>query len=220
MPEKNNSRNKNSKDHGIGKYHDLDLQTDVSEQLNSVYSDWADSYDDDNDNKLKTVSQPNTVAMLMRHTSNKDIQIFDVGCGTGIVGEHLYANGFKHFDGTDPSLEMMAHAKKRGYTNLLELIPGEPLPTQDNAYDASLCVGVFTHGHLGPEGFAELIRVTKPDGIICFTVNEGVWESEKFPQAIEHHSTSSEWEVLEMSKQDYMINEGVQAWYVTVRILG
>ncbi len=210
---------KNSKDHGIGKYHDLDLKADVSEQLNEVYSNWADSYDDDNNNKLKTVSQPNTVAMLMRHCSARDIQIFDVGCGTGIVGEHLLANGFVHFDGTDPSLEMLEHAKKRSYENLLKLIPGEPLPAKDSSYDATLCVGVFTHGHLGPEGFPELIRVTKPDGLICFTVNEGVWESGEFEAAIERYSKTGEWEVLEMTKQDYMINEGVQAWYVAVRAL-
>ncbi len=210
---------KNSKDHGIGKYHDLDLKADVNEQLNEVYSNWADSYDDDNDNKLKTVSQPNTVAMLKRHCTSTDIRIFDVGCGTGIVGEYLLANGFEHFDGTDPSLEMMEHARKRGYENLLKLTPGEPLPAKDNSYDSTMCVGVFTHGHLGSEGFPELIRVTKPDGLICFSVNEGVWESGKFEPAIERHSKAGDWEVLEMTKQDYMVNEGVQAFYVAVRVL-
>ena len=210
---------KNSKDHGISPYQHLDLDKDVSEQLNEVYSDWADSYDDDNDHKLKTVSQPNTVALLMRHCASKDIQIFDVGCGTGIVGEHLRANGFTNFDGTDPSLEMMEHARNRGYRNLLKLVPGEPLPASNGSYDASLCVGVFTHGHLGPEGFPELIRVTKPDGIICFTVNEGVWQSGGFEAAITGHVEAGEWEVLEMSKQDYMVNEGVEAWYVAVRVL-
>lgn len=214
------SDEKNSKDHGIGKYHDLDLETDVSEQLNKVYSDWADSYDDDNDNKLKTVSQPNTVQLLMRHCKDKSIRVLDVGCGTGIVGEHLHANGFANFDGTDPSLEMMEHARKRGYSNLLPLIPGKPLPVDHDTYDASLCVGVFTHGHLGPEGFDELIRVTNPKGIICFTVNEGVWESGEFEKAINAHSSAGVWEVLEMTKQDYMVNEGVQAWYIAVRVLG
>ena len=214
------SDKKNSKDHGIGKYHDLDLKTDVSEQLNKVYSNWADSYDDDNDNKLKTVSQPNTVAMLMRHCRSRDIQILDVGCGTGIVGEHLHANGFRRFDGTDPSLEMMQHARARSYENLLQLIPDQPLPVSDSEYDATLCVGVFTHGHLEPEGFSELIRVTKPNGLICFTVNEGVWDNEGFANAIDQHSLAGEWEVLEMIKQDYMVNEGIQAWYVAVKVLG
>ena len=213
------SDKKNSKEHGIAHYQHLDLETDVTDQLNDVYSSWADSYDDDNDNKLKTVSQPNAVALLMRHCVSKDIQIFDVGCGTGIVGQHLKANGFMNFDGTDPSEDMMEHAGARGYSNLLKLIPGDPLPAKDNNYDASLCVGVFTHGHLGPEGFVELIRVTKPGGLICFTVNEGVWESGKFEAAINQYVLSGVWQVLEMTKQDYMVNEGVQAWYVVVRKL-
>lgn len=214
------SDKKNSKDHGIDQYHDLDLDQDVSEQLKSVYSDWADSYDDDNDHKLKTVSQPNTVALLMRHVSDKTLRILDVGCGTGIVGEHLKAQGFTTFDGTDPSPEMMEHAKGRGYQSLLELTPGDALPVEDNAYDASLCVGVFTHGHLGPEGFDELIRVTRPQGLICFTVNEGVWDSGRFEEAIERHAKEGRWQILEMTKQDYMVNEGVEAWYVAVRVLG
>jgi len=211
---------KNSKDHGIRKYHHLNSEADLKEQLKTVYSDWADTYDDDNDNQLKTVSQPNTVAMLMRHCNSLDVRILDVGCGTGLVGQHLQSNGFTHFDGTDPSVEMMKHARKRGYRRLLKLVPGDALPVEDDLYDASLCVGVFTHGHLGPEGFGELVRVTKPGGLICFTVNEGVWKSGNFPIVIEDHVHNGVWQVLERGKQDYMINEGVKAWYVAVRLSG
>jgi hypothetical protein len=62
--------------------------------------------------------------------------------------------------------------------------------------------------------------VTKQDGLICFTVNEGVWESGGFEAAIEKHSRSGDWEVLEITKQEYMVNEGVEAWYAAVRVLG
>ncbi|MEM8749599.1 MAG: class I SAM-dependent methyltransferase [Pseudomonadota bacterium] len=214
------THSKNSKDHGIDQYHGLDREADISGQLNSIYSKWADSYDDDNDNKLKTVSQPNTVAILMRHCEHKAARILDVGCGTGLVGHHLKRNGFTHFDGTDPSAEMMEHARSRGYRNLLKLIPGQPLPATDHSYDATLCVGVFTHGHLGPEGFSELLRVTKPHGLICFTVNEGVWDSGSFAAAIEEYVQRGDWTVHEMSKQDYMVNEDVQAWYICARKTG
>ena len=214
------SQNKNPKDHGIDQYHNLDMAADMAEQLKQVYSNWAASYDEDNDNKLKTVSQPNTVALLIRHCDDKHIRILDVGCGTGIVGQHLQANGFTNFDGTDPSIEMMQHAAARGYTNLLQLTPGEPLPIASETYDTTLCVGVFTHGHLGPEGFYELLRVTKPYGLVCFTVNEGVWESGGFDKSIQHHSVNGDWEVLEMTKQDYMVNEGVEAWYIAARKTG
>ena len=73
------SEPKDSKTHGIDKYHHFDDSTDQAGQLKSVYADWADAYDDDNDNKLGTVSQPTTVAMLTRHLENKDAQIMDVG---------------------------------------------------------------------------------------------------------------------------------------------
>lgn len=206
-----------SKELGISPYRHLDLEGDASEALKDVYADWADKYDHDNDHILKTVSQPNSVAMMMRHCQNKQAKILDVGCGTGIVGAHLSHHGFTHYDGTDPSLDMMAHAKARGYQNLFPLTPNQPLSIADNSYDATLCVGVFTHGHLGPEGFDELLRVTKPKGLICFTVNEGVWESGGFNAAIQTYIDQGHWRVLEMTRQDYMINEGVQAYYVAAQ---
>ena len=214
------SGQKDSKTHGIDKYHHFDNAADAADaagQLKSVYADWADAYDDDNDNKLGTVSQPTTVEMLCRHLDDREATIMDVGCGTGLVGMHLNRAGFTTFDGTDISAEMMAHAKKHGYRNLLDLDPGQPLAAPDASYDATLCVGVFTHGHLGPEGFEELIRITKPGGLICFTVNEGVWEPGEFGPAIENLSRAQSWHVLEQEKRDYMVNENVQAIYVAAR---
>lgn len=213
------SDHKDSKTHGIDKYHHFDETGDTDGQLKSVYADWADAYDDDNDNKLGTVSQPTTVEMLTRHCRDANAVIMDVGCGTGLVGMHLKNAGFEIYDGTDISAEMMVHAKKRGYRHLLDLEPGQPLAAEDNSYDATLCVGVFTHGHLGPEGFDELIRITKPSGKICFTVNEGVWESGKFEAAIDAFTSSGVWQILEREKGDYMVNEGVQAFYITAQKL-
>ena len=213
------SEQKDSKTHGIDKYHHFDEEADAGGQLKSVYADWADAYDDDNDNKLGTVSQPNTVEMLTRHCRDAGAVIMDVGCGTGLVGMHLKKAGFTTFDGTDISAEMMVHAKKRGYRNLLDLEPGQPLAADDASYDATLCVGVFTHGHLGPEGFDELIRITKPSGLICFTVNEGVWGTGNFEAAINDLAGSGSWKILEQEKRDYMVNEGVQAFYITAQKL-
>ena len=211
------SEKKDSKDHGIDRYHDLDLNTDASQQLKTIYADWADKYDDDNDNKLGTVSQPTTVKLFAQHQPDKSVSILDVGCGTGLVGKHLSSNGFANYDGTDPTPEMLEFAQKHGYRNLFSLEPGKPLPVDDNAYDATLCVGVFTHGHLGTEGFDELLRITRPGGLICFSVNEGVWEPGNFPTAVEEHTNARRWAILEQSKRDYMVNEDVQAWYIIAR---
>ncbi|EFL89110.1 class I SAM-dependent methyltransferase [Ahrensia sp. R2A130] len=207
---------KDSREHGIDRYHTLDPAADPKTQLKQVYAEWAADYDHDNDHKLETVSQPNTVAMLLRHMDDRKAEILDYGCGTGIVGLHLAHVGFTTFDGADISTEMLEIARPRGYRNLQTLGDGyRSLP--EAAYGAVLCVGVFTHGHLGKEGLSELLRLTKPGGTICFTVNEGVWEPEGFEVAIESLEATGLWQVLECRRDDYMRKEGVQGWYVAAR---
>ena len=145
---------------------------------------------------------------------------FDLGCGTGLVGQFLQQAGFTTYDGTDISPDMMEHAGSRGYRKLIALDPGQPINVADSSYDVTLCVGVFTHGHLGPEGFEELQRITRSGGLICFTVNEGIWDAGGFSQAISTKVDRGQWEILEQTKQDYMVQEKVEAWYLTVRKTG
>ena len=40
---------KNSKDDGIDRYHDMDFEADKASQLKQIYADWAATYDQDND---------------------------------------------------------------------------------------------------------------------------------------------------------------------------
>ena len=37
-----------------------------------------------------------------------------------------------------------------------------------------MCVGTFTFGHVKPQALDEFVRITKKDGLICFTINEGI----------------------------------------------
>lgn len=210
---------KNSIDDGIDRYHSLDLEADTAEQLTSVYAAWADRYDHDNDHKLGTVSQPKMVALLLKHLRNPVADILDVGCGTGIVGMHLAQVGYQNFDGTDLSSEMLAVAQDRGYRTLTQGNANEGLLFADELYDAVVCVGVFTHGHLGAEFLPEIDRVTKPGGLVCFTVNEGVWMSGNFERTINEIVDNGVWQILDCILDDYMINENVRAWYVAARKL-
>lgn len=206
---------KNSRDHGIDR---MDTDEDRTVQLKQIYAEWAQSYDHDNDHKLGTVSQPNAVMLLARHLKNPNAKILDVGCGTGLVGMHLIKAGFHNFDGTDLSQEMLEVAGSRGYRRLFQSDAEQGLPVENQTYDAVLCVGVFTHGHVGPEGLSQLIRVTKPGGVIVFTVNEGVWEKEHFDREVERLSAQGVWIELEKVKQHYMVNEKVDAWYVAAKL--
>ena len=118
-----------------------DLQNDNN--LREVYKEWAPDYDFDNDNKLGTVSQPKSVKLLLSKVKDKAVKIIDIGCGTGLVGEHLKAEGFNNFDGLDISDEMLQIASQRGYQKLYSGSLNKKLPIADNAYDCVMCVGVM-----------------------------------------------------------------------------
>ena len=199
---------------GLKNYEGLDLKDAKNDnRLTEVYRDWAKKYDYDNDHVLGTVSQPKSVNLLTTRLKDKNAEIIDVGCGTGLVGENLKAKDFIYFDGIDISEDMLEIAKSRGYRNLLLGSLNNRLPVLDNAYDTAMCVGVFTHGHVSSEGFNELCRIVKPGGYICFTINEGVFEKYGFNEMIGDFQSRKIWEVISLYKDDYMTLESVKGYY-------
>jgi SAM-dependent methyltransferase len=204
---------------GLKHYDNLDLSKSKNEdELLGVYKDWALLYDKDNDDLLGTVSQPNTVQIFHEHVKDYKLKIIDVGCGTGLVGLELLNLGFSNFDGIDISQEMIDIAQGRGYNSLFLGSLNKSLPIDSNSYDAALCVGVFTHGHVGPDRFSELVRIVKSEGIICFTINEDVYESYAFDIAIKHLESENVWEVLDIKKHDYMVKKNVKGIYCVVKV--
>ena len=188
------------------------------DELIGAYKDWALLYDKDNDDLLGTVSQPNSVKIFHEYLKDSKLKIIDIGCGTGLVGLELKNLGFSNYDGIDISQEMIDIAQGRGYNSLFLGNLNKLLPIGSNSYDAALCVGVFTHGHVGPERFSELVRIVKPAGIICFTINENVYESQGFDIAIKHLESINIWKVLDIRKHDYMVKKNVKGIYCVVKV--
>lgn len=189
-----------------------------TDELRDVYERWAIKYDEDNE-ILETVTQPTAVNLFKRYVSNFSAKILDVGCGTGLVGEELIKAGYTCFDGLDLSKEMLSFAKNRGYGQLFHGNLNETLPFEDETYDATICVGTFTHSHVKADRLSELIRITRPGGFVCFTVHEGVFDEYNFNNVISSYVTERKWKILEKVKLDYMKNENVKGWYIIATIL-
>ena len=204
---------------GLNNYKDLDLRNANNDQkLTKVYRDWAEKYDYDNDHVLGTVSQPKSVALLSTRLKDKSVKIIDIGCGTGLVGKNLKAEGFLYFDGIDISEDMLSIAKSRGYTNLFLGSLNKQLPVLTDSYDCAMCIGVFTHGHVSSDRFNELCRIIKPGGYVCFTVNEGVFDKYGFKEMITEFEANNRWNVISLFKDDYMTLENVKGYYCLVII--
>ena len=198
---------------GLDHYQELDVdKPDNDDAVRVVYDQWAAKYDHDNDATLGTISQPKTVEILTA-VIKIHAKILDAGCGTGLVGAELAKRGYHAFDGIDLSAGMLRYAKARGYTNLFQYSLSEPLPIPDDAYDAIISAGLFTHGHVKANAIRELIRVTKSGGYLCFTINEGIYYSQGFDKEIQSITDDNLWDIKKLDKGAYMTKEQVQAYY-------
>lgn len=201
------------------RYAGLDAQAaDNDAELIRIYDDWAARYEQDNDNALGTVSQPVAVHYFSRFAADRSISILDVGCGTGLVGKHLAESGYTDVDGLDLSPQMLEIARARPYRRLHCASLSAGLPFCDGAYDAVLCVGVFTHGHVQPSALAELARVVRPDGLVCFTVNADIYHADGFEAEVRRLEAGGVWTSSLIENDHYMTAEDVTGWYHVMRV--
>ena len=139
-----------------------------------LYRDWAGTYD--HGFAARTGYRlPGLVAEAFVKAGGLG-PVLDVGAGTGLVGERLAAFGEGPVDGIDISADMLAVARGKGiYRALIRADLTQGLAMADGAYGGVVSSGTFTHGHLGPEVFGELLRVAAPGAVFAFSVNAGVF---------------------------------------------
>ena len=94
-----------------------------------------------------------------------------------------------------------------------------PIKSKDNSYDAIMCVGTFTYGHVKSHALDEFIRITKNNGLICFTINEGIYEEYGFDKKIKELSNNNFWVMKEFFKSDYIACKNVNAWLGIAEII-
>ncbi len=175
------------------------------------YDKWGDKYDQDMVDWNYT-GPKEAVNIFKKYAANKDIKIFDAGCGTGLVGVELKKFGYTNIDGADLSKKLLNLVPNGIYKKLEQIDLNKSLNKKSNIYDAVLCVGTFTFGHVKPPALDELIRITKNEGLICFTINEGIYEEYGFDDKIKTLSSTRSWLIKELFKSDYIINKQVEAW--------
>ena len=189
-------------------------------EVMKYYDEWGKENKYDQDMLAWKYTGPKeTVQTFKKYAENKKIKIFDAGCGTGLVGIELKRFGYTNFDGGDLSQKLLDLVPKNLYKKLSKIDLNKPINSDDDTYDAILCVGTFTFGHVRSHALDEFIRITKNKGLICFTINEGIYKEYGFDKKIEELSKKKCWEMKEFFKSDYIASKNVNAWLGLAQII-
>jgi len=180
------------------------------DELESIYKNWASDYESDVINLAGYVGHLITSELLLNYLRNTESTVLDAGCGTGLVGEILYKNNFCNIDGIDFSQEMLNIAHQKNIYQSLKLVDlTKKLDYENDSFDAIICAGTFTCGHVGPEALREMVRITKQGGYVCFTVRKQEWEASPYLKIMNDLEKNESWSKLELLTKKYNVKEGV-----------
>ena len=149
-----------------------------------LYSVWAETYDMDFINEMQYKLHFSVADEFILNGGAG--LVLDVGAGTGALAQALLKKGKFSIEATDISEEMQKIAKsKKIYKRSFLSDLTKEIPVDNSFYDGVVSSGTFTHGHVGPSSIGELVRVTKPGGLITISINEKHWIAFDFESEVE-----------------------------------
>ncbi len=175
-------------------------------QLRERYDVWAADYDSDLDDLRWNA--PQASAERCSHFARPGADILDAGCGTGLVGVSLAANGHGRIVGFDLSTGMLERSAERGvYAELHQGSLLDRLPFDDDRFGSVVSVGVFTLGHVDGSAFAELARVTSPGGHVSITFRDDAVDHLGYRAEQQRLIDAGTWELVDLTEPMAMIHE-------------
>ncbi|WP_353929726.1 methyltransferase domain-containing protein [Okeanomitos corallinicola TIOX110] len=212
-------KNNNSWD-AIKEAHELSYNP---EQLQEYYDKWSREYDLDVSNEK--YSGPKFIAdylakILENHfhldAGKTNLKILDAGCGTGLVGVELQKKGFGKIDGFDLSQNMVEIAENTNAYNSLEGkcdMNRKIEAYQDNEYEIIVCCGVFTLGHVHSTALEELIRITKPGGLLVISTRKSYYDSSDYQELVDRLLVRGTIKLINsIMDGPYIAEEGAHYW--------
>lgn len=171
-------------------YADAKYNVVYTESTPEIYDQWAKDNYDAHAAEFMRGALLSVPQQCQRHLRRRRgiVKAMDAGCGTGNVAEVANEEltkaklGFRYeWWGLDFSQGMLdVAAKKNIYKDLIQGDLKKKLTMyEDEQFDLITSAGTFLQGHVGSEAVAELCRITKPNGLMVFTVRPQLWEETK-----------------------------------------
>ena len=194
-------------------------------EVQDLYDKWAATYDTDNDESIKYVGHKHLASKFhnfMEKREFQQIRILDVAAGTGLVGQELSFLGYQNIDALDASKAMLAEADSKGiYKNIIQgYIGNDSLSIEQKSYDAIVCSGAFTKGHLPATAMDEMIALVKQGGILCFNirdntlVNDSHGYQRKLEEIIKQQKVKLQLETKEVAALDDLFAKGNISYHI------
>ncbi|MDJ0776634.1 MAG: class I SAM-dependent methyltransferase [Gammaproteobacteria bacterium] len=183
-----------------------------------IYDDWSDDYDRHLLAEFGYVSPRIAAVELGAAVSTRELDVVDYGCGTGLVGAALAAEGFTRIDGLDISEGMLTQARAKGvYRSLLCADLTGPIALADATYGAACCIGSMGAGHVAAEHVPEMLRPLAPGGIFVAIMNGAYYESGGFEQAFRALQDAGSWQIRKLEQFNYMTELDRPGWLLVAQ---
>jgi SAM-dependent methyltransferase len=192
-----------------------------NEELSERYDQWAKDYDRDLENDFGYVG-PRYAADYFEKYVPLDAEILDAGAGTGMIGELLYAKGYRDLAAMDLSKGMLEQARKKNvYKEFHQMVMGGALGFQTDRFDAVICTGALTEGHAPANSLDELFRITRPGGHVLYTLRTDLYEGAGFKEKNNSLSQLGKWTLVEKGDEIQALPKGepdvyLEAWIFEV----
>ena len=194
-------------------FHDeLDASRKCLKKMENFYDKWAEKYDEICNLNSSYISNQYTAQKLVKYIKDKESAVLlELPCGTGMTGEVVQKAGFCNIDGTDLSNGMLEEAKRKGiYRNVFKscVTDTSKVDCPDNTYDGVYSVQGISAGmlELAPT-VNEMLRVTKPNGILVYTANLNIGV-EEFMKVHSKLMTDLKIELIRIEKRFYFRKRG------------
>ncbi|PJE25955.1 Methyltransferase domain-containing protein [Pseudooceanicola antarcticus] len=183
------------------KYLDKIYGVSDAETQRALYDQWAESYDSElDDARYATPSRIARALKPLLKEAELAAPVLDFGCGTGLSGEALAAEGFTRIHGADVSTGMLEMARAKGcYETLTPLPFGNPDPGLVSRYRTVTAAGAISPGAAPASCLPAIFMALPSGGRLALSYNEKALEDEEYMNMLTRITESSE-AVLEVSE--------------------
>jgi predicted TPR repeat methyltransferase len=186
-------------------------------QTKDLYDEWYSSYDEELTNNIYTTPKRCAEA-LSRNLLNKNSEILDIGCGTGLSGQEIMSKGFNNIDGSDFSEKMLEEAKlKNVYRNLFIIDLNKNNYKLIKSYEAIIAAGVISPNHANPECLKNCFDYLKPNGVIIFSLNDHAFSNKLFMNQIDKIIEFFKFKIIEKEYGEHLLKINLKSWIYVLK---